>query len=170
MIRNILTLLTIYLSIMNSAAGQADQKDLMINYSKFVSITDFENADQIEKIYVFNESTLVFPVIKGENMPKNGIKVEIPKWIGDCKNLKEFYMVGLFISDLDCNMMKLENLEKLKFSIPKNSNLEKIISDLAKFKDLRVLDISDSVIDKKQLEKLEIGLPQVKVIDSSFFK
>ncbi|WP_090980582.1 hypothetical protein [Pedobacter suwonensis] len=155
---------------MNSAAGQADQKDLMINYSKFVSITDFENADQIEKIYVFNESTLVFPVIKGENMPKNGIKVEIPKWIGDCKNLKEFYMVGLFISDLDCNMMKLENLEKLKFSIPKNSNLEKIISDLAKFKDLRVLDISDSVIDKKQLEKLEIGLPQVKVIDSSFFK
>ncbi|MEH3112548.1 hypothetical protein [Pedobacter terrae] len=155
---------------MSSAAGQTDQKDLMINYLKFVSTNNFENADQIEKIYVFNDSTLIFPVINGENMPKNGIKVEIPKWIGDCKNLKEFYMVGLFISDLDSNMMKLDNLEKLKFSIPKNTNVEKIISDLAKFKNLRVLDISDSVIDKKQLEKLEIGLPQVKVIDSSFFK
>nr|WP_276898444.1 hypothetical protein [Pedobacter kyonggii] len=170
MIRNTLILLTIYMSIMSYAAGQTDQKDLMINYSKFISTNNFENTARIEKIYVFNDSTLIFPVIKGENMPKNGIKVEMPKWIGNCKNLKEFYMVGLFISDLDSNITRLENLEKLKFSIPRNSDVEKIISDLAKFKNLKVLDLSDSVIDKKQLEKFEIGLPQVKVIDSSFFK
>ncbi|KLT64696.1 hypothetical protein [Pedobacter sp. BMA] len=154
---------------MSSAAGQTDQKDLIINYSKFISTNTFENASRIEKIYVYNESILIFPVIKGMDMPTNGIKVEIPKWIGTCKNLKEFYLVGLFISNLDSNILKLESLEKLKFSIHKNSNVEKIISDLAKFEYLKVLDLSDSIIDKKKLAKFEIGLPKVKIIDSGFF-
>ena len=155
---------------MSSAAGQTDQKDLIIDYSKFVSTSHFENASRIEKICVFNASTLIFPVIKGEDMSTNGIKVEMPNWIGTCKNLKEFYMVGLYISNLDISILKLENLEKLKFSIPKNSDVEKMISDLAKFKDLKVLDLSDSVIDKKQLEKFEVGLRKLKIIDTSFFK
>lgn len=45
-----------------------------------------------------------------------------------------------------------------------------MMSDLGKFKMLKVVDISDSVIDIKQILKFEKALPNVKIVDNSFFK
>ncbi|WP_412465652.1 hypothetical protein [Pedobacter sp. KLB.chiD] len=170
MTRYIVTLIFIYLSCMDTAMGQSHKKDLTINYSKFISLNNFEEIRDIKRLYVFNDSTLVFPAIKTEIMPKNGILINMPKGITNLKNLKELYLVGLFISEFEANMMALTELEKLKFSIPRNVDIDKLIADLRKFKSLKIIDISDSVVDKKQIEKLEKGLPQIKIVDTTFFK
>ncbi|MCX2493029.1 hypothetical protein OQX63_06070 [Pedobacter sp. PF22-3] len=155
---------------MDTAIGQSHQKDLTINYSKFTSLDNFEEIKNIERLYVFNDSTLVFPAIKTEIMPKNGVLVDMPKGITNLKNLKELYLVGLFISAFDANLVALTELEKLKFSIPRNVDIDNMIADLRKFKSLKIIDISDSVVDKKQIEKLEKDLPQIKIVDTTFFK
>ena len=61
-----------------------------MTYSKFNALNNFEGAENVERIYIFNDSTLILPVIKTEMMPKNGILVEAPNRITNFKNTTSF--------------------------------------------------------------------------------
>ena len=164
----LITLFTFYFYFSSFFMNQPNQKDLMLSYSKFISLNDFEQADQIEKLYVFNDSTLIFPVLEKDLMPKNGIIMEVPDWIRKFKNIKELFMVGLYISNLNSHLAKLPKLEKLKFAIPKNSDIEKLIAELSNLKTLKILDLSDSTISENQLKLIQKRLPKIKIINSNF--
>nr|WP_199158759.1 hypothetical protein [Pedobacter sp. ASV2] len=145
--------------------SQQNNQFLMMNYHQFIEKKDFIDSDKYESIYVFNDSTLIFPVLSGENLPTNGVVFEIPSWINKFKMVKSMAFIGLYIYDIPNEIYTLSHLEELTLSLARNSNIDKVVEKIGRIKTLKRLLINGSALSSTEFELLKSKLPRIKVSD-----
>jgi len=157
--------ISIFTLIISNYAMSQIKESLVIDYHQFLNLKNINNASIYETVYVFNDSLLVFPVLEGVNLPKNGIAFKIPSWIEKFENIKSLSFVGLYIYDMPKEVQDLKKLESLRISLAKDCDVDYIIEKIGKIKKLKQLFIFGSTLNDNQFEKLKKRLPNIQIID-----
>jgi len=117
-------------------------------------------------LHIHSPTVLVYP--PKNLMPVDPIYFEIPKRIEYIKKLKFIVMSGVFIIDIPIEITHLQDLEELVFNLSPKSDLQSIVSKLKAFKSLKSVNLSGSVLSKKDKNYLKRNLQDIRVTTELF--
>lgn len=139
---------------------------IQVDYAEFIENKKYQIGEPLlcSELFIYNPKPIVFPVLEFEEIPYNGIKFEIPNWIGKYKNLESLSLIGLYIDHLPKELEDIRNLKKLKLGIYKNTNLESFTKEIAHLKSLKILDITMSDITEKQFLDLKRECDNLNIV------
>jgi len=124
-------------------------------------------AKDITSLTILNPEGVM--ILRGQEYVINGLTFERLETLKEFINLKELYLVNLFVDDIPESFDQLQNLERLEISFSLNADLEHAIHVISKIKSLKRINVEYSTITLERDEQFTKAMKELGIkVDSMF--
>jgi|GEM_PF-7067285 len=154
----------VFLNLKQAMSDPMKAEALKIDKDDLISFSNNAASFVNLRFLVINNKKWVIVNYDGRVDTNTVIKITLPNSIVKLKNLKALILINYYIDHLPNDISSLTKLESLKLAFTHDANLAIEINKIKSIKNIREVDLSNSLITPKLIKEEFKDSPQIKLL------